>query len=144
MKIHAKWGPAPLLGKAGDVAGWQTQPLLRTDPRLWVCPSTSKLSLNCGSMCKGQSCRPKATGSQQHRTATGYLRAVPARIHYWWCNRSQRPGARAMTHSNEHLQLEMCGQRAILWDPLWPKTASVERCLAVRLVCFFFLSFVFL
>ena len=76
-------------------------------------------SLPSAGACKGvRTADPKAAGSPQHRTMTGYPKGVPVRSHYQWWSTNQTPQTRQMTHCNEHSQVKMSGLKGILCDSL--------------------------
>jgi hypothetical protein len=101
------------------------------DPGLWIGPPKNLYHLWAVEMCEMQICRISTTQGSNKIT-----RGVSVRTQYWWRHRKQMPWTTPTTHSNEHLQVRMCGQRGVLQDTLPQITVSTKRCLLC--MCFLF------
>lgn len=79
-------------------------------PGLWVGPPQHLPCLWAAGAWRGLSYRPKAVGLPW-LMATGCPRGVLVGIQYWYCSRSL-PWTRLVTLWSEHLQVNLCGQKA--------------------------------
>jgi hypothetical protein len=120
VRIRESWGT--------DQLSYHTDP--DPDPGLWVGPLHLPHLWTDGTREGGSPTDPKLQDLQD----AGWW-GVSVRTQHWWCHRSQRPWSKPMTYFNEHLQVEMCGQRDILWSTLWHNTASTMRCFLCFGVC---------